>query len=112
MALPSRNAVAAKESPGRLHGGFAHRRDDILGVWPGFPKELGEQSALSGHDRVAVNEDVELPSATTWLELDMRLHGVLDVGSVTRCPGAEASGLAVQDTDVHSVDYSSPRGRS
>ena len=99
------------ESPGRLPGGFAHRRDDILGVWPGFPKELGEQSALSGHDRVAVNEDVELPSATTWLELDMRLHGVLNVGSVTRCPRAEASGLTVQNTDVHSVAHTSSRWR-
>ncbi len=95
------------ESPGRLPCGFAHRHDDILGVWPGFPKELGEQAALSGHDHTAVNEDVELPSATTWLELDMRLHGVLNVGSVTRCPRAEASVVAVENADVHDVQHAS-----
>ncbi len=47
------------ESLCRLPGGFMHRRDDILWDWPGFPKELGEQSALSGHDRAAGNENVE-----------------------------------------------------
>ncbi len=87
-------------SPGRLPGRSTHGSDDIVGVRPGLAQELGEQPPLAGHDRAAVDQDIEL-STTTALELDGTADGVLDPGGVTRRLRAVASGFAVENPDVH-----------
>ncbi len=94
-------------SSSRLLHRFAHSRYDVLGVRPGSAQELSEQSTLSGNDWSTVNDNVELP-APTLFELDGSSQSVMDQGSETRCLcGDCTSGLAVDDSDIHSEDYSS-----
>jgi hypothetical protein len=96
-----------RESSGCLLHSFAHSRYDVLGVRPGSAQELGEQSTLSGNDWPAVDDNVELPPPTLF-ELDGSPQSITDEGCETRCLcGGCTSGLAVDDSDVHSEEYSS-----
>ena len=86
---------------------FAYRRYDVVGVRPGSAQELGEESALSRNDLLAVDDDVEL-APPSLLEFNVGVQSSMDVGSETRCLfGRCTSPLTVDYSDVHSVEYSS-----
>lgn len=100
MGWQDQNFVIWPPARDLLHS-FAHSRYDVLGVRPGPAQEFGKQSALSGNDWLAVDDDVKLPSPTLF-ELDGRPQSVLDEGSETRCLcGDRTSGPAVDNPDVH-----------
>ena len=81
-------------------GRSAHRVHDILRIRPGFTEQLGEQSAPSLDHHLAVNENLEL-SSPAFHHLGIDAHRVLDSSGVTRRLLTVASGLAVDDLDVH-----------
>ncbi len=88
---------------------FAYSRYDVVGVWPGSAQDLGEESALAGNDSLPVNKDFEL-SPPTPLKFNGRIKGITDGGSETRCLGGRrASRLSVDDSDIHSPEYSTLR---
>lgn len=84
-----------------------HGRYDLFGGRPGSAQDLCEQSTLPGYNCSAVDDDLELP-LPTLLELDGGLQSIVDEGSETRCLfGGRASGLAVDDSYIHSQNCSS-----
>jgi hypothetical protein len=87
--------------PRTLTGRCAHCGDDVVGIRPRPPGELGDQAALPGGDHATANQDVELAAATPD-HLDRCLQCVTDQGSVTRrLLGDGGSRFAVDDLDVH-----------
>ncbi len=100
----SRHAAGSSGCP--LHR-LAYGRYDVVGIRPGSAQELGDESALSRNDLLAVDDDVEL-APPSLLEFNVGVQSSMDVGSETRCLcGRCTSRLAVDDSDVHSVEYSS-----
>ena len=90
-----------------LLNSFAHSRYDVFVARPRSTHEFGKQSTLSGNNRSAVHDDLEL-SLPTPFEFDGSPQSLTDEGGETRCLcGCRTSGLAVYDPNVHS-DASSP----
>src|SRR5690606_3820687 len=90
---PRARSTSGAEPPGDL----GH---DLALVGPAAAEQPHEEAALARRDRLAVDDHVELAAgADLDLRLDPRL--ALDAGGEPRRPGSVASGLAVQDPDVH-----------
>ncbi len=80
---------------------LAHRREHLLVARPRPAHHLGYQPSLALHDRFADDDDFELPPPAL-LELDGRSQLLPDQSGATRRLGrAGASGLAVDDPNVH-----------
>ncbi len=88
-------------SSGCLLPSVAYRGQDILVGRPWPRQEQCDQSAFSGNDRLAFDDDLEL-SDPSFFELDGKPETILDQSSETRrFRGSRTSGLAVDDSDVH-----------
>ena len=86
---------------------FPHSRNHIFGLGPGSAKEQRQQPPFSRDNTASVNHDVELTLATLF-EFDREPQGFLDLGSVARrLRAGRASGVAVENPDVHTKEYSS-----
>lgn len=81
--------------------GGSDRGHDLRVARPGAPQELGHQAALALDHLPAADLDLELPPLRAGHDLDGDGDGLPDRGGVTRRPPGEASGLAVEDSDVH-----------
>jgi hypothetical protein len=82
----------------------SHRGHDLVCRGPRPAHELGDQPALAGHDRAAVDEDVELAD-TSLPELDRDVQLFPDArGETRRVVRIRRSGLAIHDRDGHAPD--------
>lgn len=89
---------------GRSRGpvpGRADRAHHLRAAGPRPLQELGHEPSLALDHPPAVDLDLEAAPLPAGDELDRIGDGGADLGGVTRRPPGEASGLAVEDADLH-----------